>query len=328
MGRVTSRDVAAAAGVSQTTVSFVMNGRGDRGISAQTQELVRATAERLGYVPSAAARSLRSGRSRVVLCLEPGGVLSETRERGKLALSGYLSAAGYACVFQHHVSGQPLTDTWRLVHPDVVVSFRRLSAEVVQDVVRAGIPLINGIYASETGKEPPTRLDQPSIGRVQVDHLVSQGHHRLGYAAPRDDREDPTGTPRLHGVRARCFELGLPEPVVCRVGADLDGSGAGLAQWRSEGVTAVAAFNDVLALAVVSAAASAGLGVPDALAVIGADDSTIAKLAVPALTTVAIDLDLHGHHLARAVLELVDAADLLAEPRDGELLKVVVRASA
>src|SRR5215470_4169569 len=127
MAKVTSKDVAAAAGVSQTTVSFVLNGRREHGISDETRELVRATAERLGYVPSAAARSLRSGRSDLVLCLVSEVVISEARDRFMLDLSVELAPAGYACVFLLHAASKPLADVWRHVGPDVIVAFRKLA---------------------------------------------------------------------------------------------------------------------------------------------------------------------------------------------------------
>src|ERR1700758_4928722 len=75
--RPTSQDIARAAGVSRTTVSLVLNGKENTGISVQTQARVLETAARLGYVPNSAARMLVSGRTRTLgLVLARGDLMS------------------------------------------------------------------------------------------------------------------------------------------------------------------------------------------------------------------------------------------------------------
>ena len=75
--RITSSDIARAAGVSQTTVSFVLNKTAGTSISAKTKALVLSAAEVLGYVPNSAARALGSGRTRTLgLVLARGDLMS------------------------------------------------------------------------------------------------------------------------------------------------------------------------------------------------------------------------------------------------------------
>src|SRR5690554_5547715 len=76
-GRPRLRDVAAAAGVSTATVSYVLNGTPGQSIRPQTQERVRRAADALGYVPHRVARTLREGRSRIVL-LNVGDLLGSS----------------------------------------------------------------------------------------------------------------------------------------------------------------------------------------------------------------------------------------------------------
>src|SRR4051812_10769267 len=78
--RVTSSDVARVSGVSRTTVSYVLNDTPGVSISAPTRAHVLATAKDLGYTPSAAARTLRTGRSEVVLVIMPRWVSSAVTE--------------------------------------------------------------------------------------------------------------------------------------------------------------------------------------------------------------------------------------------------------
>jgi len=329
MAKVTSKDVAAAAGVSQTTVSFVLNGRREHGISDETRELVRATAERLGYVPSAAARSLRSGRSDLVLCLVSDLVVSEAGERFILNLSAELESAGYACVFLylHHANDKPLANLWRHVGPEVIVTFRECAPEDAEAIRRAGIGLINGIFTAETDPSGSTGGDQHAIGRLQLEHLAERGHRKIGIATIDDPRETLFTWPRLEGVRTRCRELGLDEPVVTVMEYTRQSAAAAVRGWLDAGVTAVAAYNDLTALAVLAAATVQGVRVPDDLALIGVDDVSIASLSAPALTTVAIDFDLAAQHLAQAVLRLMDASTPPPEPAPAPILRLVVRES-
>src|ERR1700712_4591685 len=69
--RVSSQDVAEAAGVSRTTVSFVLNDRPNVSIPETTRKRIWEAADRLGYTPSPEARALKLGRSEIVLCLLP-----------------------------------------------------------------------------------------------------------------------------------------------------------------------------------------------------------------------------------------------------------------
>src|ERR1700755_2909875 len=87
--RITSADVARLAGVSRATVSYVLNDTPHQTISAGTRPRVLNPPTRLGYAPSAAARTLRTGRSDVVLCLLPDWPIGD--EGG--ALLTHLSSA-------------------------------------------------------------------------------------------------------------------------------------------------------------------------------------------------------------------------------------------
>lgn len=90
-------------------------------------------------------------------------------------------------------------------------------------------------------------------------------------------------------------------------------------------VTAVAAFNDLLALAVLESCRTRHIAVPDDLALIGVDDLPIASLAVPALSTVAMDLTAIVAGLTTKILSLVDDVTPAAPAGAGGILTVVRR---
>lgn len=304
---VTSHDVAREAGVSPTTVSFVLNGRTDQGISDATRRSVLAAVDRLGYVPSAAARSLRSGRSNVILCALPAMPATQAFEEFKERLSTLLDQQGYTCVFVHLGSStKPLSSVWRHVHPAAVAALHTLSDADARALSGAGIPAIDGIL--DPSRPSATSLDQAAIGSLQVRHLAERGHTRIGYGVIDDPLESRFCEPRLAGARQACDELGLPAPIVARLVYSRDSAGSAVMRWRTGDtpVTGVAAFNDTMAFSILAASRTAGLRVPDDLALIGVDDLPIAALIDPALTTVRLNLDVPAEVIASRVLAAVN----------------------
>ncbi|WP_448811097.1 LacI family DNA-binding transcriptional regulator [Agromyces bauzanensis] len=312
MARVTSADVARESGVSRTTVSYVLNGTAGTSISEATRRRVLDTAARLGYAPSAAARTLRSGRSDLVLCVLPDWPVGPVVETMLDHLADELAERGLS-VLVHHVRGnRPLSDLWRAVTPRTVVGLTAFEPDEVRAMRRAGIQVVD-TSAAEPGVENP----QPRIGRLQVERLVAGGNTRLGYATTADRRVAEFADQRLAGARAECAERGLAEPVVVPVEVDAASGTAAVHAWRTAGVTGVAAYNDEVAFAVLAGARAAGLAVPGDLAVVGVDDVPLAALASPPLTTVTQSMDREASYLAARVLAALDGAAPPRRPGDG-----------
>ncbi len=329
MPRITSKDVAREAGVSQTTVSFVLNGRDEYGISEETRRLVLDTAQRLGYVPSAAARSLRAGRSSVVVCLLPDLPVTSILVVLNRQFSAALGRDGYTCAFLELAgSSRPLSEVWRHVTPAAVISFGSLPVAEAAALRGAEIPVLDDVlHPDEFMLEG---LDQHDLGRLQVQHLAERGHVALGFAGIEDPREAPFCLPRLEGARQACRDLSLPEPLLATMSYSRQGARAALSAWRKADnpVTAVAAFNDLTALAVLAACHSEGVRVPDDLAVIGVDDLPAAALAVPALSTISMDLAIPGRKLAAHVLGMIKGPPLPSKDDDGQVLRLIHRQSS
>jgi DNA-binding LacI/PurR family transcriptional regulator len=132
---------------------------------------------------------------------------------------------------------------------------------------------------------------------------------------------------RLRGVAAACAERGLPQPVALEV--DLDGAKAAVAvdQWIDASVTAVCAYNDETALAVLAGMHRRGLLAPDDIAVIGVGDIAASRVSIPPLTTIGFDYGETGRELAQAILDSL--ADRKPRPPDGlSHSRLVRRASA
>ncbi|MFC7532801.1 LacI family DNA-binding transcriptional regulator [Actinoplanes sp. GCM10030250] len=324
MPRVTSADVASRAGVSRATVSYVLNNTPGQSISAATRSRVLAAAALLGYAPSAAARTLRTGRSDVVLCLLPDWPIGN--EVGNLLgnLSTELARAGLTFVVHPgSEADRPAAEIWKAITPAAVITFAGFSEDELGAMRAAGIAVVVALLGRPGADGCELQMPQQLIGKRQAHHLSGTGHSRLGYAAPDDDRLRIFAVPRLAGVRANT----PAEPLVETVPLDPERAAEAVRRWYEAGVTGVCAYNDEVALAVLAGARRLGLRVPGDLAVIGVDDLPAARLAVPSLTTVTTDQHAIAAHLAVGVLAAMSGSPEPVPP-GGDLIRVIVRESA
>jgi DNA-binding LacI/PurR family transcriptional regulator len=327
-GRITSADVAREAGLSRATVSYVLNNTPHQKIPDETRRRVLDAAARLGYAPSAAARALRSGRSDVVLCLLPDWPLGP--EVGALASSLSTELARHGMTFVLHpitTGGRPTSEIWKAITPAAVLAFQEFSPEETAAMRAAGVALVVALLGRSRQRRRELEVPQQRIGRLQVEHLAAVGHIRLGYAYPDDERLRNFAEPRLDGVRTACADLGLDAPAVHEVPLHPDAAAPAVAAWRADGVSAVCAYNDEVALAVLAGMRTRGLTAPGDLAVIGVDDIPSARLAAPPLTTVTTDQSAVAAHLAATIVAVI--AGEPEPPRPGsDIVQVVRRGSA
>ncbi|OHV74362.1 LacI family DNA-binding transcriptional regulator [Pseudofrankia sp. BMG5.36] len=304
-GRVTLSDVAAASGVSRATASFVLNDDPNQTISPATQERVRRAARDLGYVPHGIARALREGTSRIVV-LNVGSGLEGNYSRSYIrGLDDELAAHDHVLLVRHgHTTPHSIQQV--------------LSAIVPRAVLR----LAEAYLAGHELDEGDWKDGFAANAAMQIRYLADRGHTRLAFALP--DNDSPLIEMRLFFARETTRTLGLlpPRPFVVP-GPRAAGAEAVQAFLAAHStVTAVAAFDDDVAVRILTALHDLRLSAPGDLAVIGFDDTEYGSLATPALTTVHIDAEAHGRLAARTALGL-DATGLAPAPG-----RVIVRDSA
>ncbi|MFD4960428.1 LacI family DNA-binding transcriptional regulator [Microbacterium sp. NPDC058389] len=328
MRRVTLKDVAAAAGVSATTVSFVVNGRADH-IPESTRHRVEQAIADLGYVPSARGRALASGRSRVVVCVSPAGPAADVIEQFKRDLSHSLMTAGFTCVFLERPSdGDQFIQLWRHIDPACVVSWDALDPKELLPLERAGVPTVAGLITG--GTDTDRAVDQEAVGRAQVEHLADLGHRHIAYAMPVMTREEEsTARARRSGAIETARERGLAEVTVSTVDIDADQARIAVQSWTRARprITAVAAYGDVQAITILEASRRLGVGVPDDLAIIGVDDLPLGELVFPTLSSVSLDLHAAAAHVAARILAVVEPSTNATPPMEQRPPRVMARES-
>ena len=303
--RVTLNDVAAASGVSRATVSFVLNDDPRQTISAATRERVKGAARDLGYVPHGIARALREGSSRIVVLNIDWGLEGNYSRSYVRGLDDELAAHDHVLFVRHGHSAPH-------------------STQQVLDTIapRAVLRFAEAYLSGHEPDEEDWRNGFAAHAALQIRYLASRGHSRMAMALPGDDT--PLTELRLRFARATTDRLGLPPLIPFAVPRPRDAGTAAVRAFLAahDEVTAVAAFDDDIALRTLTALLDLGLSVPSDMAVIGYDDTEYGALVTPALTTVHIDAEAHGRLAARVALGL-DPGGLTRAPG-----RVIERGSA
>lgn len=294
--RVTAADVARALGISRATVGYVLNDTPGQSISEATKRKVLATASSLGYQPNRAAQTLASGSSRIVLLLLPDWPLDHSMRAHLEETSMALEEAGYSLVTFTEHPGSRARPLWETLDPDAVMSMTAFTAEQLASMRACGVRRI-----VEQG--PPTmgQLGYALGPQYQVQHLVERGRRRLAFAGSPDPRLAELVSQRrqlAHDTHQRLLGEGL---AACE-DLDADNVDRTIRDWMAGGVDGVVAYNDDVAALVAGTALRMGVGIPDSLAVVGHDDSPIARLYFPSLTSVRVDYKGMGRYLAALAL--------------------------
>jgi DNA-binding LacI/PurR family transcriptional regulator len=171
--RVTAMDVAKAAGVSRTTVSYVLNESPHQSIPESTRRRVLDAAARLGYAPFSAARMLATGRSNLVLGVIPDWPVGPNL--GALLRRLTEAFAEHGLVYLSHTATWPepdLVPLWRTVSPAAVLIFDDVSTEQLERMRAAGIPVVVALLSRSGRGMGEVEMWEKQVGPLQASHLV------------------------------------------------------------------------------------------------------------------------------------------------------------
>jgi DNA-binding LacI/PurR family transcriptional regulator len=282
--RVTIHDVAKAANVSPSTVSraYTM----PELLRADTRERVLTAAHALGYQPNKAARGLITGRTGNIGLIVPDlsnpffpAVLKGAQARAREAdYSVFLADAE-----EDQGLEEELIRAMAKQVDGVVLCSSRASDETLAAIAK-DTPLV--LLNRRIGTIPAVLLDNVGGARQAAEHLAALGHRRVAYA--NGPASSWSNRARRRGLKARASALGLDVVEVGPCAPTFEGGLAAADLCVAAAVTAVVAFNDLVALGIQSRLRDRSIKVPGDISVIGFDNIPMAQMGSPPLTTVAV----------------------------------------
>jgi LacI family transcriptional regulator len=333
--RITIKDIAREAGVSPQTVSRAINNKGE--IRPETQARILRIADRLGYRPNSIARSLATRRTRNVGLVVPdvSNPFFSSVARGIQDTAHRADYNVFLCNTDENtdreMSAIHSLEAQRV--DGMILCSSRLSERELEQVADRyqSLVLVNRcISRPRTGC---VMVDDAQAMEGAVRYLLELGHREIGFLAgppkSHSGRERATGyatAMRAHGI--------TPPPawqIHCRPQVEGGQSAAHELLQRAPELTVLVAYNDLVAAGALRACADLGLRVPQDCAIIGCDDTLLAALVSPALTTIHIPTYSLGQQAMDLLLSVIEAQGSEASPPPAPIMispHLVIRDSA
>lgn len=287
--KVTIRDLAEAAGVSVTTVSQILNGKGER-FSPDTRRRVHQLQEKMGYVPDFNARNLIMKSAQTIGVLVPNlgnpffsmfikGVQSASRQHQFIPLI-------FGANHDEELEGYYLQELIKRAVDGLIIASASITGETIDNILKKnGIPYLlidqNGGPSLDR-----IRIDDDRGGRLAAQHLLAFGHQRVAVVMPEHATQNLVI--RLQGFQEELAQHGVSltvDDVVLSPMTKLGGYQATAAVLQRH-PTAVFAINDETALGLMRGLHEQGVRVPEDVSVLGYDDIDLDEYVVPRLSSV------------------------------------------
>ncbi|GIJ43566.1 LacI family transcriptional regulator [Virgisporangium aliadipatigenens] len=308
---VTIRDVARDAGVSASTVCRALSS--PELVKAETRERVRRSASALGYSPNKAARGLITGRTGNLGLIVPDlanpffpGVVKGIQARAR--------ELDYA-VFVADTDEVPTAEA-ELVQAlakqvdGIVLCSPRMSESALRPLAEQ-TPTV--LLNRRVSRIPSVTFDNLDGMRQAVAHLTALGHRRVAYVG--GPRSSWSNRERLRGLRTAAAANRLELVEVGNVLPQFTGGIAAADLVLAADVTAVVAYNDLIALGLLSRFRARDVDVPGHISVIGIDDIAMSAMVHPPLTTVSSPVEQSGRAGVDLLLDLMENPDRTATAR-------------
>lgn len=319
-------DVAKLAGVSPKTVSRVLNG--DAPVSQRTKDLVSKAMAELEYIPSVAARSIKSQKSGLI-GLVTGAISTASDTPHHAGLPEIQIVQGAQHVFEAAGKTLLISDTGGKLErvPDLIRTFREHRVEGLLYVAdyhkHVDLDLPSGTMKTVLvncfdDQGTPSVLPDDANGQLELTRkVVAAGHRRIGYVTL--GRAQLATKLRLNGYKQALGEAGVEFDPELVASTDLFGTpGEHQLIWDAldrffklaSPPTAICCGNDRLAMAVYGILRDRGVVVPDQVSVVGYDDyRLVSETLFPALTTAELPYNAMGARSAHLLLDQIESAD-------------------
>jgi DNA-binding LacI/PurR family transcriptional regulator len=302
------KELARHLGVSQTTVSRVLNGSAkDYRISEETQRRVLASAAQLNYKANALARGLRSKRSKTV-----GVMVPEISEGYSTAVLGgiedvLLLSGFFYFVVSHRHRAELLRE-----YPSLLLSRAVEGIIAVDSALEEALPIPVVAVSDHHHRRAVVNieLDHLLAARYALEHLNCLQHREIAFIKGQTFSSDTLA--RWRAICKVAAELGIE--INPRLVTQLEDHGLGTEPGRAAMVrllergvhfTAIFAFNDLAAIGAITVLREVGIQVPAQISVVGFDDISSAATNNPPLTTVRQPLQEMGRVAASTLLQMI-----------------------
>ncbi|MDX6154183.1 LacI family DNA-binding transcriptional regulator [Marinococcus sp. PL1-022] len=289
--RTTIYDIAERAEVSIATVSKVINNKGK--IGEKTKQRVLAIMDELDYQPSTVASALTGKQTNTIGLLVPDIANSFFAELAR-SVEDTGHAGGFNVVICNTDNNpeKEIQYLWWLNQKRVdgiILGTGIQNTKALQDFMKQNIPLALVARDASAIDVDTVLVDDHRGGYEATKHLLQAGHTRIAFVV--GEMNNSSDTERLKGFYEAYDEYGVSreEAVLVKDNHSIDDAKKSMleALQNDPGITAVFALNDFLAIGCIQAGKEAGRQVPEDLSVVGFDDTFIATLSDPPLTTVA-----------------------------------------
>jgi DNA-binding LacI/PurR family transcriptional regulator len=314
---VTTYDIAAKLGISQSTVSRILHGGQGHRVAEKTRARVVEAAREMGYRPNAIARSLRRQHTNIVGFYGGYGYLN-TRNAYIAAVIGSLQKACDAerlDILLHGAYRQRTTeDVYNELldgRVDGLFLHTQVSDPLVERLVESSLPVV-AISDALPGLTSVTADDEDGI-RQSVEFLFERGHRRIAYMAPE---------PRYVSVENRVATFqqemrarGVTDAPLFRYRNDDEAPPIHSVMAATPPISAVMCWNDLTASQLLISCRTLGIRVPTDLAIVGFDGVLDTRVMAQPLTTVAVSWDLLGQQAVASLLTQINGGEAPRETR-------------
>lgn len=290
-------DIAAAVGVSRSLVSKVLSGRmGKSSVRPDLAAKIRATAKKLGYIPSASAKALFSGRQNVIGVFisrhgQPGSGLVEAVIDG---VAAELAKTQQRMLLQFFHTVDDFESCMAVAHPSILDGVVVAGAPYfdflpkLKEILRRKVPVATMLDTPIYSEIPNAGIDQIEVGRLATRHLLEQKCTRPVFLRV----ADPVASLRFIGYKKALEESGIPycPELVCSLRTYEPKIAPRLIEdllKRKIPFDSVIAESDLQSSAVLRTLLNAGMRVPKDVKLIGIDDSPVCKFGIILLSSVS-----------------------------------------
>lgn len=318
MKKVTSTDVAKLAGVSQSTVSFVLNNRTDISISQQTRKKVLDAAKKLNYVSGNFGDSPKANNSKTIGLIIPNfsnqyyPMLLQNMER-------FISANGYSLLICSTNRREPDERYYLRFFEEigvcgVIFGFTPKDYSYLNKYSKR-LPIVIIGETDERYKIHTVGLDSTISGSLAARHLLELGHKKIAFLTTPTDSISLSRKKRLSGIEQEIKRQGAELIVKCtefeKETSDTSfetehAYELATSLIKKEKVTAIIGVNDMMAYGAIQAIQSLGLSVPRDISVCGFDNLYLSRFVTPGITTIDHQISKRCESAASIIIDMIE----------------------